>query len=456
MSSAPPPEPNLQRFPLASEYTGINKGGDPMTSRSNAWAVAIAVVALLGAGACNRAEERSAEQPAATYGPATDGPSDTVITTNVQAQYYADQTVRGRQIDVSTNNGVVTLRGAVETEQAKQHAVEVARRVEGVREVRDELRVEQQVAERSEAGTPPASAAREGRPELGTARETREDDRNPGWITTKIQAQYFVTPDVRPWNVDVTTTSDGVVTLSGEVESAEGRRKAVEIAQTTEGVTRVEDQLRIRTETAATAGEATDADADADARARRDREADDTTERDRGSAAPLGDTWITAKIQSKYFLDDEVKGREIDVTTMNGAVTLSGTVGSEAEKRQALALARNTDGVRTVNDQLRVEQAATGTAGGAAGDTPGRTDWDVPGVENPFGDEWLTTKIQSKFFLDQSVKGSDINVDTREGVVTLKGQVASEEARRTAEQIARGTAGVQRVNNQLQVGGGNR
>lgn len=430
-----------------------------MTSRFNAWAVAFAAVALLGAGACNRAEQPAERQQTAAE---PGGQSDTVITTNVQARYYADQTVRGRHIDVSTSNGVVTLRGAVGSDASRNQAIQIARQVEGVRDVRDELHIEPQVADQrpDTTGTPaPTSATNEGRTELGTARDAREgDDRNPGWITTKIQAQYFVTADVRPWKVDVTTTSDGVVTLSGEVENADGRRKAVEIAQATEGVTRVEDQLRIQSETAATAGRderpvdpsATRSDDD---EAVRDDEAGD---RDMRGSGPLGDTWLTTKVRSKFFLDDEVKGREIDVSTLEGVVTLTGTVRNESEKRQAVAIARNTDGVRQVNDQLRLDQSVTGTAGAAEGDgsaTPGRNDWDVRSVENPFGDEWLTTKIQSKFYLEESVKGADINVDTREGVVTLKGTVPSVEAKQTAEQIARGTAGVQRVDNQLQVAG---
>jgi osmotically-inducible protein OsmY len=432
-----------------------------MTSRFNAWAVAFAAVALLGAGACNRAEQPAErQQTAAEPG---GGQSDTVITTNVQARYYADQTIRGRNIDVSTTNGVVTLRGAVESDASRNQAIQIARQVEGVRDVRDELRIEPQVADQrpETTGMPaPTSATNEGRSELGTARDTREgDDRNPGWITTKIQAQYFVTPDVRPWKVDVSTTSDGVVTLSGEVENAEGRRKAVEIAQATEGVTRVEDRLRVQSDTAATVGrDERPVDPSGTPSARDDKapRGADASDRDMGGSGPLGDAWLTTKVQSKFFLDDEVKGREIDVSTLEGVVTLTGSVRSESEKRQAVAIARNTDGVRQVNERLRVDQSAAGTAGAMDGDggaTPGRTDWDVRSVENPFGDEWLTTKIQSKFYLEESVKGADINVDTREGVVTLKGTVPSAEAKQTAEQIVRGTAGVQRVENQLQVAG---
>jgi osmotically-inducible protein OsmY len=44
------------------------------------------------------------------------------------------------------------------------------------------------------------------------------------------------------------------------------------------------------------------------------------------------------------------------VTTENGVVTLSGEVSNAAERRQAIVIARNTDGVRDVRDQLQMNQ----------------------------------------------------------------------------------------------------
>lgn len=61
---------------------------------------------------------------------------------------------------------------------------------------------------------------------------------------------------------------------------------------------------------------------------------------------------LTAKIKAKMALDDSVKARAIDVTTHGTTVTLSGTVASEAERTRAMALARETDGVTNVIDDL--------------------------------------------------------------------------------------------------------
>ena len=82
-----------------------------------------------------------------------------------------------------------------------------------------------------------------------------------------------------------------MVTLRGRVESAADRDEAVKIARNTDGVVRVEDQLRIGDDTVATTG----------------------AKEGEGEAPVQPDAWITAKIQSKYFLDDEVKGRPLYV-----------------------------------------------------------------------------------------------------------------------------------------------
>ncbi|MDQ3419258.1 MAG: BON domain-containing protein [Acidobacteriota bacterium] len=63
----------------------------------------------------------------------------------------------------------------------------------------------------------------------------------------------------------------------------------------------------------------------------------------------------------------------------------------------------------------------------------------------------LTTKIKAKMALDDSVKALDLNVDTKDTIVTLTGEVRSEAERQRALTLARETAGVTRVIDQLRV-----
>lgn len=65
---------------------------------------------------------------------------------------------------------------------------------------------------------------------------------------------------------------------------------------------------------------------------------------------------LTAKIKAKMVLDDLVKARDINVTTTGSVVTLTGTVHSKMEHDRAVALARETEGVTRVIDQITVRQ----------------------------------------------------------------------------------------------------
>ena len=68
----------------------------------------------------------------------------------------------------------------------------------------------------------------------------------------------------------------------------------------------------------------------------------------------ITDGQITAKIKAKMALDDSVKALAIDVDTDGSTVTVSGTVGSAAHRERALQLARETQGVTKVVDNLRI------------------------------------------------------------------------------------------------------
>jgi hypothetical protein len=72
--------------------------------------------------------------------------------------------------------------------------------------------------------------------------------------------------------------------------------------------------------------------------------------------AALADGSITAKIKAKMTLDDTVQAGNINVDFSNGVVTLSGTVGSNGERKRAVDLARETKGVKSVNDRLKTAE----------------------------------------------------------------------------------------------------
>ena len=167
------------------------------------------------------------------------------------------------------------------------------------------------------------------------------------------------------------------------------------------------------------------------------------------------DAWVTTQIHAKFFVDDVVKARRIDVDTTGGVVTLTGEVSSAAERQRAVARAKEVEGVSRVTDRLRVAPESAGTSGKAgdkaAADWPKRGANAMDRLGDKIDDTWVTTKVQSKFYLDPDVKGLQINVSTNGGVVTLTGEAGTEASRKKALAIAKATDGVTQVVDKLEV-----
>ncbi|WNH48178.1 BON domain-containing protein [Stenotrophomonas aracearum] len=77
------------------------------------------------------------------------------------------------------------------------------------------------------------------------------------------------------------------------------------------------------------------------------------------SAEPVTDTWITTKVKSDLLASSNVSGTDVKVETVNGVVSLSGTVATKAEHDKAVMTAKNIKGVKSVDSKaLMVAGAA--------------------------------------------------------------------------------------------------
>jgi hyperosmotically inducible protein len=74
------------------------------------------------------------------------------------------------------------------------------------------------------------------------------------------------------------------------------------------------------------------------------------------SKQPIADTVITTKVKAELAAEDETKARNINVTTENGVVRLSGMVDSAAEKKEAEKEALSVEGVTKVDNLLTVKR----------------------------------------------------------------------------------------------------
>jgi len=139
-------------------------------------------------------------------------------------------------------------------------------------------------------------------------------------ITSAIQTSLESDQKVKARQVEV-QTREGVVYLTGVVDTEDSRREAGRVAWRTIGVDGVENDL--------TVGERT-------------------------VGSWIDDVMISSKVKSKLIASSEIEAGDIDVSSSQGVVTLIGRVTSKTIKSDAERIARNTTGVKDVNNELLV------------------------------------------------------------------------------------------------------
>src|SRR5258705_11973920 len=196
-------------------------------------------------------------------------------------------------------------------------------------------------------------------------------------------------------------------------------------------------------------------------------------------ACSQSDAGIPTAVKSRMAADDTVKASEINVDTHNRVVTLNGTVASTSEKERAVLIARDTKGVTNVVDDIVVGPVPAATTGNdndygqkaedkaheakvktedAAHDAKVKTEEyghdakvNTEKAADKTGevitDPAITSTVKTKFLAEPGVSGLNINVDTTNGVVTLKGTVKTKAEADKAMMIARQSKGVKGVVN---------
>ena len=202
--------------------------------------------------------------------------------------------------------------------------------------------------------------------------------------------------------------------------------------------------------------------------------------------APMRAAVPQATTSADHNLDERIEKRldtsslkkyHVKVSVTNSIATLTGTVATEADRQKATQLA-TIPGISRVENQLIVDLAApTGTAGTVKSTAKEGVEKTKEGAEKVgektkegaekvaektkeglsktgevITDDWITTRVHSKFVGEDLLKHSDINVDTKDHIVTLRGTVMSAAGRARAVEQAREVEGVHRVIDQLVIG----
>jgi osmotically-inducible protein OsmY len=280
--------------------------------------------------------------------------SDAWITAKAKIALITTDGVSAMDVNVDTVGGKVTLHGKVGTQDAKEKAATVTKKIEGVRDVRNLLQVI----------------------EAGRHEETEVDDKA---IAKNVEDALDADKSLEKSDISVQSVNNGVVLLGGHAASLGDHLEALNIASGTPGVRRVASEvtsdnrlyddgiwhqgaMEQGTEDAAdTAEDAGDKIADA---ARSAGEGISDAAKSVGHASSKAasatgnvfkDAWITAATKTKLVADDAVSALDINVDTRNGVVTLFGTVESLQAKTAAEQDARSVSGVRDVKNEIEIE-----------------------------------------------------------------------------------------------------
>ncbi|PRA73154.1 transporter [Pseudomonas sp. MYb187] len=225
------------------------------------------------------------------------------------------------KIEVEVQAGTARLQGQVENDVERQLAEQVALATRGIDKVQNDLQVNADLVEQ---------------PLERRAYAQRLEDAT---LASIIRARLLWSTRTQASPIEV-QSREGVVTLRGQVNSAEAKELAGVLAGSTEGVFLVNNLISLSA-------------ADM-ARLREEQQ-------EVRSDPQLSDAWINNKVQISFMYSRNLDGPNIKVATQDGVVRLSGEVVSDEQKTIAVEVARQIRGVRGVDaDMLKVATKVQG------------------------------------------------------------------------------------------------
>jgi osmotically-inducible protein OsmY len=215
-------------------------------------------------------------------------------------------------IAVKVAGNRITLTGAVESEEDKALAGQLAQAVTGAGDVDNQLALDPALAER---------------PPVKPQRQIQLNDLTLG---AAIRGRLSWNSDTAGSAVEV-EVDGGVVTLKGQAATAQAKEWAGTLAADTDGVIVVNNLMSLRAADTRTTEAQTQA---------------------RSIDTAVSDAWIASKVASSFQYDRNLDAQRLEVKVREGIVSLSGEVDSNANKKQAMEIARRLRGTRGVDADL--------------------------------------------------------------------------------------------------------
>ncbi|MGE5285472.1 MAG: BON domain-containing protein [Actinomycetota bacterium] len=153
------------------------------------------------------------------------------------------------------------------------------------------------------------------------------------------------------------------------------------------------------------------------------------------AASPLHASETDRRIESSasksYVFRTYLKDDHVEVHSRDGVVTLTGTVSEESHKSLAAETVEALPGVKKVDNRLSIK-----------GETASRS-----------SDAWVLAKVKTALLVHKNVSALHTEVDVRSGVVTLRGEAASEAQKELTTEYVKDVEGVKGVRNEMTVHG---
>ena len=220
--------------------------------------------------------------------------------------------------------------------------------------------------------------------------------------TSRVRTALLLSKQVSPFDIKV-ETSQGEVTLQGQVPSEEVKAVAGAIAQDTSGVKQVHNNLGVNPS------------------AERNPETERLGER-------VADLEIKTLVSDALSKNGEVGEQRVETEVKNRVVTLSGSVETASQKYTAEQVAWQVPGVQGVKDNLSTTNAQAT-------------------LES--ADEKLAHRVEFELYSTKAISLKSVQIHADNGTVTLTGTVTSRAEKLLAERIAQSVAGVRKVINNL-------
>jgi len=230
--------------------------------------------------------------------PAYASKMDDRIESSARSSYVFKTYLKGDDIKIESKDGAVTLTGIVSEESHMSLARETVASLPGVKSVDNKLEVKRE-------------------------RPAKDSD---AWLSTKVKTMLLFHRNVSA--ITEVNTKDGIVTLRGEATNQAKKDLTTEHAKDVEGVKDVSNEMTVAK----------------------------VSEKKQTVGEKIDDASITAQVKMTLLYHRSTSALNTSVTTKDGVVTLIGKAKNAAKKDLAGKLANDVNGVKTVNNQMTIEQ----------------------------------------------------------------------------------------------------